>query len=208
MDQSDKQPASAKRAPETAAAAADESAAKRAKGNPTTLTAMVAAAAAAAAASTAVALSASIAAVSSPLPIAQCCNHDCLSVVFSFCEGLRVMVSAAQTCRHWYAAAGRRQSSCRTEGRWKWERILQMLQSPLRVHLCAVHVFCGTVTADQLLQIFAGCPQLEKLFVEVDDESINTLTESTDGTVPFHAHTWPSSLRTVQFSLRDFGIDL
>ena len=83
-----------------------------------------------------------------------------------------------------------------------------MLQSPLRVHLCAVHVFCGTVTADQLLQIFAGCPQLQKLFVEVDAESINTLTESTDGAAPFNAHTWPSSLRTVQFSLRGFGIDL
>jgi hypothetical protein len=147
------------------------------------------------------------------LSIAQRCDQDSLSVIFSFCEGLPVMAVAARTCRLWYVAAGRRQSSCHGGKRipgLEWDAILQVLQSPLRIHLSVLRIGHGNrmSTGADLLQLFAGCPQLEELIVSMDAHSIDTLTESPDGTAPFSAHAWPSALRRVQFDLYGYDVDL
>jgi hypothetical protein len=49
------------------------------------------------------------------LSIAQRCDQDSLSGVFSFSESLSDVVAAAQTCRSWRATASLRQSSCRSK---------------------------------------------------------------------------------------------
>jgi hypothetical protein len=56
---------------------------------------------------------------------------------------------------------------------------------------------------EDLLQLHARCSQLEELAIDVDGPSVAALTGPTDDIAAFHAHAWPSSLRTLQLRLQD-----
>jgi len=135
--------------------------------------------------------------------IAQRCDQDCLSVIFSFCERLRHVVAAARTCRSWRAATALRQSSRRGRAHLRRADFLQMLQSPLRCHLSWLRIY-GSATADDLMQLHTRFPHLDGLHVAVDGSSIAALTSSAAGAAEFNAHAWPSSLRSLELTLPTF----
>jgi hypothetical protein len=137
--------------------------------------------------------------VAPALSIAQCCDHDSLSVVFSFCERLVDVMAAAQTCRSWCATAVLRQSSCRARVYLSCNTFRLMLQSPLRVHLAGLRMHVEQ--SDDLLQLHARCPHLEQLGVTVDSAMVATLRGSAGGAAAFNAHAWPSSLRTLRLTI-------
>jgi hypothetical protein len=196
---------------------ADEPPSKRAKVvQPASMLSSVSAAAAATSAacagdSSSASSIAAPSAVTPSLSIAQRCNRDCLSIIFSFCEGVRVVASAAQTCRSWRATALLRQSSCRAKVDLdhffdRRATSLQMLQSPLRVHLARLEF--GNARDVDLLQLqclHARCPQLEELTIEMDDTSSHELTESVEGATMFNTFAWPSSLRSLEIGRCGFN---
>jgi hypothetical protein len=152
-------------------------------------------------------IAATAAALPLSLSIAQRCNRDCLSVILSFSVSLADVLSAAQTCRSWRAAAVHRQSSCRANKQLYYNRaaFLQMLQLPLRVHLARLDF--SNARKEDLIQLHARCPQLEELTIEVDDSSTDELTESVTGATMFNAFAWPSSLRSLQIGGCGFSKD-
>jgi hypothetical protein len=171
MDPSDEQQASgSKRASDAAAAASDEPSAKRGKAVPVAGTSPAGAAAATNAASDPTAV------IAPSLSVAQRCDQDSLSVVFSFCQGISHAVAAAQTCRSWYAATTLRQSSCRARVWLDRNTFHAMLESPLRGHLSRLRIRGTATTGNDLLQLSARCPQVEQLAVLVD-----AVNQRTDG---------------------------
>jgi hypothetical protein len=147
--------------------------------------------------------SSTAAAIVAPLSIAQRCDHDSLSGVFSFSQHLIDVVAAAQTCHSWRAVASLRQSSCRAKvhlGGDKRADFLQMLESPLRVHL--TKLYFGDARGHDLLQLHDRCSQLEGLTIRVNGASIVALTDSAAAASAFNAHAWPSSLRSLKILMR------
>jgi hypothetical protein len=204
MDQLDKQSSfAAKRAPDAVADAADAPAAKRRKGVAPSVTH---------AGSVAVRAPSGVAAdnISSPAlsSVAQRCDQDSLSVVFSFCKYLSEVVAAARTCRSWRAVANLRRSSRRAKVTLIRAAFLQMLQSesPLRVHLSTLTLEYHPTSVQDLLQLFARCPHLEQLAVWVDGASVAALTKSVSGAAAFASQAWPSSLHSLV--LEPFGTTL
>jgi hypothetical protein len=144
--------------------------------------------------------SAAAIAVPSPLSIAQRCNRDCLSIILSFSQSIADVAAAARTCHSWRVAASLRQSCCRAERHLSGGRrdvFLQMLESPLCVHLTWLTVF-DAVLGVNLIQLHDRCSQLEDLDIRVDGASIVTLTDSDADASEFNAHAWPSSLRSLE----------
>jgi hypothetical protein len=147
-------------------------------------------------------------AVTPPLSIAQSCNRDCLSIILSFSDNLTDVLSAAQTCRSWRTAAVHRQSNCRANKQLYHNpaAFLQMLQSPLRVHLASLGY--GHAKGEDLLQLYVRCPQLEDLTIRVDDASaasVTALTRSAADAASFNAHAWPPSLLSLFLDAHGVG---
>jgi hypothetical protein len=124
-----------------------------------------------------------------------------LSVVFSFSEGLRGVLSIARTCRNWYAAAGQRLSSCRAKLVLDRAVFLQMLHSPLRCHVAGLEL--RGAKSEDLLLLHERCSQLEELTIRLDGDSIAALANSHDDVAAFNAHAWPSSLRSLSLPVGD-----
>jgi hypothetical protein len=134
---------------------------------------------------------------------AQRCDKDSLSVIFSFCQELSVVLAAALSCRSWRAAAVLRRSSCRAYASLSFYGLLAMLQSPLRFHLTDLEVN-ETVGGDELTQLSERCPQLEKLTLpDIDGSAIVALTQSDADTAAFNAHAWPPALRSLEIYMFD-----
>jgi hypothetical protein len=194
MSNVNEQDSSHKHAPDALAASSvnDEPPSKRAKLDSLTPAAAPAVDDGAAAPPSAVATVAA-AATASPLSAAQRCDQDSLSIVFSFCQFISYAAAAAQTCRSWYAAATLRQNSCHATmflNLLKRPAFLEMLQSPLRVHLSCV--WLRNARGNDVLQLHARCPQLEELTVQADGPSLVTLTDSAADVAAFNPHAWPS----------------
>jgi len=135
------------------------------------------------------------------LSLAQRCDRDCLSIIFSFCGQLSHIVAAAQTCRSWRAASSRPQSNCRAALVLRPHAFKQMLQSSLRCHLARMAM--ESASGQDLLRLHACCPQLETLGVWVDCASVAALTNSPADVKLFNAHAWPSSLRSLLLRMKD-----
>jgi hypothetical protein len=200
MDNSAKHALFAKRAPDAAAAAADEPASKRAKVTPLSVTPPNGAA------TVMVAPSRPATAITLPLSAAQRCDQDSLSVVFSFCQELRVVVAASQTCRCWRAIATRRQSCCHAQPSRSFQRatFLELLRSPLRCHLTGLTL--RDVLVEDLLQLHGCCPQLEVLDVMLSGPWTAARTKSAEESATFNARAWPPSLRSLSIGCRGVPI--
>jgi hypothetical protein len=135
------------------------------------------------------------------LSLAQRCDRDCLSIIFSFCGQLSHVVAAAQTCHSWRAASSRPQSSCRAALVLSPQAFKQMWQSSLRCHLACLEM--DSASGEDLLQLHTCCPQLEKLGVWVDCASVAALTHSPADVELFNAHAWPSSLHSLLLRMKD-----
>jgi hypothetical protein len=203
MDSLNEQDRSHKRTPDAPAASSinDEPPSKRAKLDSLTAAAAPAVDDGAAAPSFAVATVAA-AATASPLSAAQRCDRDSLSVIFSCCERIGDIATAARTCHSWRAAALLCQSDCCADVSLARAAFLQMLQSPLRFHLFTL-TLCEAISGEDLLQAHTRWPQLEELTVEVDGTSLVVLVGSAEGAAAFNAHAWPSSLRSMFIRMRD-----
>jgi len=141
---------------------------------------------------------------SSSSSLAQRCDQDSLSVIFSFCQELRVVVAAALSCRSWRAAAVLRRSSCRAHACLSFYGLLTMLQSPLRIHLARLTM--RNAFGQDLLQLSARCSHLEELTVWVDGPSVAALKKSSDAAAAaaFNAHAWPASLRSLLLGVKGY----